>query len=293
MAPLNTELPGSMGDLVRDLAHRHIDSDLLARYVYNHDIGGAEKELVEQHLRLCPDCRDDVDTARTARIGAVSARTSTRTLGVVAVALVILALFAAPIIMMLSDGEQIGSESGPCIAMVPRGERVEEAEGSGPQQADPEVTSPPRGEVGVSGTETTAPPVAPPAPSASDLTSVEITITSPTEGSKVNYLERIDGTVSDPSLTVLVVVTTFEDSTFWVQNKAQVTARKADDSSGKTIGKWYSVAFFGRSHTQDHGKRFAVMAIATPDPEHLPPGAFLGPVPRGLPQSDPVIVVRK
>jgi len=124
-------------------------------------------------------------------------------------------------------------------------------------------------------------------------TSVEVTITEPAEDEEVDYLHRVAGTVSDPTLHVLVVVITYEDSEFWVQDGAQVGARIADDGSGRTIGKWYTPVYFGRSAGQDQGKKFMVMAIATRNPEEYDLGERLGPIPSGVAQSDPVTVTRK
>jgi hypothetical protein len=215
----------------------------------------------------------------------------------------VIAVLVAIIVLIERTGETLPDE-GTRLTVRPTVTPVSGGPPNGSVASEPDVTSARAPEIDAFEPVTAPQPVAPPGPVSppepppppppdADPTSVEITITAPTEGSKVDHMHLVEGTVSDLSLTVLVVVTTFEDSAFWVQHKAQVRARKADDGSGRTIGRWYSPVYFGRSRTQDRGKGFAVMAIATANPEQFRLGERLGPVPADVAQSDPVTVVRK
>jgi len=123
--------------------------------------------------------------------------------------------------------------------------------------------------------------------------SVQITITGPTDGDRVDHEAMVTGTVSDPTLSVFVIVATYGDNAYWVQHQAEVRSWTADDGTGKTIGRWFSPVVFGRGTAQDDGKRFAVTAVATRNPRLLQPGEVLvDPVAPGVPRADRIVVSR-
>ena len=86
--------------------------------------------------------------------------------------------------------------------------------------------------------------------SAEDL---KITITDPTEGSKVVHREYVKGTVSDSHADVWVVIHPVETSDFWIQLPVTV----------KNNGTWKVKAYFGRAG-KDIGKEFEIRAFANP-----------------------------
>ena len=86
--------------------------------------------------------------------------------------------------------------------------------------------------------------------SAEDL---KITITDPTEGSKVVHREYVKGTVSDSHADVWVVIHPVETSDFWIQPPVTV----------KNNGTWKVKAYFGRAG-KDIGKEFEIRAFANP-----------------------------
>jgi hypothetical protein len=113
--------------------------------------------------------------------------------------------------------------------------------------------------------------------SAEDL---KITITDPTEGSKVVHREYVKGTVSDPNADVWVVIHPVETSGFWIQPPVTV----------KKNGTWKVKVYFGRAG-MDVGKEFEIRAFANPV-SSLQEGKFNN-WPSAEARSDVIYVIRK
>lgn len=109
-----------------------------------------------------------------------------------------------------------------------------------------------------------------------------ITITGPPDGLEVDQRHFVEGTVSDPSREVWVVVHPLDTSSYWVQPRVTV----------HSSGVWRSMAYFGRSGDLDRGKRFEIVAIAEPH-ETLQEGEYGSTWPRARWTSKPITVIRR
>lgn len=83
---------------------------------------------------------------------------------------------------------------------------------------------------------------------------MKISVTAPATESSVVERPIIEGTVSDATATVWVIVHPLEVSEYWVQPR--VTVRES--------GIWKVQAFIGRTGTIDTGKLFEIRAVANP-----------------------------
>lgn len=84
---------------------------------------------------------------------------------------------------------------------------------------------------------------------------LQVRIAIPPNGSLVGHREEVSGTVSDPSVSVWLVIHPLATSEFWIQ--PPITVR--DD------GTWKVIPYFGRSPSQDVGAKFEVRAFARPN----------------------------
>lgn len=109
-----------------------------------------------------------------------------------------------------------------------------------------------------------------------------ITITVPPDGSEVDQKSLVEGTVSDSSQEVWVVVHPLDTSSYWLQPRVSV----------HSSGLWNSMAYFGRSGDLDKGKRFEVVAIAGPY-DTLQEGEYGSTWPRARWTSKPITVTRR
>ena len=109
---------------------------------------------------------------------------------------------------------------------------------------------------------------------------LEISISSPVDGEKVNQRHYIVGEVSDPSADVIVVVHPVSVSEFWIQ--PPVTVRKN--------GQWRVKAYFGRQG-MDYGEEYEVRAFANPRPQ-IKEGKY-NSWPTAEAKSEVVVVIRK
>lgn len=109
---------------------------------------------------------------------------------------------------------------------------------------------------------------------------LDISISSPVDGDKVNQRHYVIGKVSDPSADVIVVVHPVSVSEFWTQ--PPVTVRKN--------GQWRVKAYFGRQG-MDHGEEYEVRAFANPRSQAKEGKYNSWPIAEA--KSNVVIVIRK
>ena len=84
---------------------------------------------------------------------------------------------------------------------------------------------------------------------------LQVRIANPRNASLVGHREEVSGTVSDPNISVWLVIHPLDTSDFWIQTP--ITVR--DD------GTWKVIPYFGRSPSQDVGAKFEVRAFARPN----------------------------
>ncbi len=152
---------------------------------------------------------------------------------------------------------------GPEAAPLPQPSRAEGESKTGPPEEEGEVP-PPKEEDGT-----------PPRP--------ELAITSPEDGEEVRYRHLVEGSVADPSMSVFVAVLPQEDGSCWIQPKVVVDKD----------GEWNCYAYFGRSRSQDSGKPFDVIAVATGDSKRFREGELSGGLPSDVLESERVSVTRQ
>ena len=111
---------------------------------------------------------------------------------------------------------------------------------------------------------------------------VNVAISSPTDGSPVGQRPIVEGTVSDPTASVWVVVHPLEVSDYWVQPR--ITVRDS--------GSWKVQIHIGRPGSLDVGKLFEVRAVANPDVD-LREGRVLDGWPKAAAISNMVEFIRK
>lgn len=121
-----------------------------------------------------------------------------------------------------------------------------------------------------------APATAPPA-----ATGDALKITNPVNGAVVEERSSIEGTISDPSEEVWVVVHPRGTSSYWVQPLVSVSSD----------GDWQTTAYFGRPGI-DSGKDFEIVAITDPQ-NQIREGDNYGAWPKARWASKPIIVTRR
>lgn len=109
-----------------------------------------------------------------------------------------------------------------------------------------------------------------------------IRITAPSDNEQVVELPFVEGTVSDSSAKVWVIVHPMEVSDYWVQ--PPVTMREG--------GKWKVQIHIGRPGADDVGKHFEIMAVANPK-NSLKEGDKLKEWPEAKWKSQVIEVIRK
>jgi|WetSurMetagenome_2_1015567.scaffolds.fasta_scaffold400781_1 hypothetical protein len=109
-----------------------------------------------------------------------------------------------------------------------------------------------------------------------------INITSPANNDTVPQRPYIQGTVSDTSFKVWVIVHPILVAEYWVQPKIMV----------RENGIWKCSIYIGREGNVDVGKRFEVMAVADPK-EELSEGMMLSFWPTSKAKSEIIELVRK
>jgi len=82
---------------------------------------------------------------------------------------------------------------------------------------------------------------------------LQVAITSPADGGRVDTQTTVTGTVSDTNAVVWVIVHPRGNPRFWVQPEASLHAH----------GRWDCEAYFGEPGAQ-RGLRFDIMAVANP-----------------------------
>ncbi len=109
-----------------------------------------------------------------------------------------------------------------------------------------------------------------------------ITIRYPSDGASVPELPIIEGSVSDNTAQVWVIVHPMETADYWVQPKTSV----------RRTGLWRVQVHIGRPGNIDVGKHFEIAAVANPA-QSLREGLVLGTWPRAQWQSDVIEVKRR
>jgi hypothetical protein len=109
-----------------------------------------------------------------------------------------------------------------------------------------------------------------------------VEITSPADGGVAPSRLLVQGTSSDSSASVWLIVHPLEMSDYWVQPRVSVQEK----------GRWAVSAYIGRPGGEDAGKQFELLAVANPkDP--LKEGEVLENWPEAEARSQVVIVTRK
>jgi hypothetical protein len=111
---------------------------------------------------------------------------------------------------------------------------------------------------------------------------LKIDITAPLDKADVPERPIIEGTVSDSSAKVWVIVHPMEVGDYWVQPR--ITVEKN--------GTWRVMAYTGRPGNLDIGKYFEIMAVANPKAA-LKEGAILAGWPEAQEVSKSIVVKRK
>ena len=79
-------------------------------------------------------------------------------------------------------------------------------------------------------------------------------VVAPADGASVPERPFVEGTASDPTATVWVVIRPMEGSDYWVQPPVTV----------RVTGAWKVQVYIGRPGNLDIGKHFEVKAVANP-----------------------------
>ena len=111
---------------------------------------------------------------------------------------------------------------------------------------------------------------------------MNVIISSPPDGSTVDRRPIVEGTVSDPTASVWVVVHPLEVSDYWVQPRINV----------RDSGSWKVQIHIGRSGSIDVGKLFEIRAVANPDVV-LHEGKVLDGWPKAAAISNMIEIIRK
>lgn len=111
---------------------------------------------------------------------------------------------------------------------------------------------------------------------------MKVEIKAPADKVSVPRRPIVEGSVSDPSATVWVVVHPLEVSDYWVQPR--VTVRKN--------GSWKVQIHVGRPGSLDVGKTFEIRAVVDPEGE-LAEGKILQYWPKARAVSDVIEVTRR
>jgi len=80
---------------------------------------------------------------------------------------------------------------------------------------------------------------------------VDIKIDSPAKGAEVGRKETVQGTVSDPTAKVFVLIRSVEDSIWWVQRVPHPPNRD---------GHWETLCYFGKAD-EGPGENFLIIAL--------------------------------
>ena len=111
---------------------------------------------------------------------------------------------------------------------------------------------------------------------------VPIIINLPVNNESVSQRPLIQGSVSNSSYEVWVIVHPMEVSDYWVQPKLTV----------RNNGIWKASIYIGREGNVDVGKHFEIMAIANPS-EKIEGGMKLSYWPDAEEKSEIVVLIRK
>jgi hypothetical protein len=111
--------------------------------------------------------------------------------------------------------------------------------------------------------------------------SESVRILQPSKGALVAGKTLIEGTTTDPSAEIWVVVHPLDTASYWVQPRAEVRGRT-----------WRTEGYFGRMSNEDAGKSFEVLAVIGPKVE-LREGQILDRWPDSLAVSDAIAVTRE
>jgi hypothetical protein len=114
----------------------------------------------------------------------------------------------------------------------------------------------------------------------SSVLALEITISSPLDGSSVDHRQDITGQVSDTNANVLVVIHPVSVSEFWTQPPVTV----------RNNGQWRVKAYFGRRGI-DRGEEYEVRAFANPQ-SHTQEGKYTS-WPHAEARSNVVVMTRR
>jgi hypothetical protein len=107
-------------------------------------------------------------------------------------------------------------------------------------------------------------------------------ITAPCDGAKVDPLDFVEGTVSDPNAKVWVIVHPMEIEEYFVQQGVGI----------REGGKWRVQCHFGEVTAAHKDKHFEIMAVANPK-VNLTTGQKLKSWPEAQWKSQVIEVVRK
>lgn len=111
--------------------------------------------------------------------------------------------------------------------------------------------------------------------------SLDVRISTPADGARVTYRQKVSGTLSGPNAEVWLVIHPKETSEYWVQPRIAAT----------NDGSWSVTAYIGRSESLDVGKEFEMKAFANVTVSLKEGPAADWPV--GQAKSDLLNVVRK